>query len=76
MSHYKETQREQENFFKGNFIIIDNNDAKEDVFTQVFKRVKSLANKKIQNKRAQQWIDNELKMRNITKFKRRVVESA
>ncbi len=64
------------NYFKGNFIIIDNNDAKEDVFTQVFKRVKSLANKKIQNKRAQQWIDNELKMRNITKFKRRVVESA
>jgi len=58
------------NFFKGNFIIIDNNDAKEDVFTEVFKRVKSLANKKIQNKRAQQWIDNELKMRNITKFKK------
>ena len=48
------------NFFKGNFIIIDNNDAKEDVFTQVFKRVKSLANKKIQNKRAQQWIKMEL----------------
>ena len=61
------------NYFKGNFIIIDNNDAKEDVFTQVFKRVRSLANKRIQNKRAQQWIDNELKMRNITKFKRRVV---
>ena len=34
------------NYFQGNFIIIDNNDAKEDVFTQVFKRVKSLANKK------------------------------
>ena len=58
------------NYFQGNFIIIDNNDAKEDVFTQVFKRVKSLANKRIQNKRAQQWIDNELKMRNITKFKK------
>ena len=58
------------NYFKGNFIIIDNNDAKEDVFTEVFKRVKSLANKKIQNKRAQQWIDNELKLRNITKFKK------
>ena len=27
-------------------------------------------NKKIQNKRAQQWIDNELKLRNITKFKK------
>ena len=44
------------NYFQGNFIIIDNNDAKEDVFTQVFKRIKKLANKRIQNKRAQQWI--------------------
>jgi len=61
------------NFFKGNFIIIDNNNATEDILTDVFKRVRSLANKRIQNKRAQQWIDNELKMRNITKFKRRVV---
>ena len=61
------------NFFKGNFIIIDNNNATEDILTDVFKRVRSLANRKIQNKRAQQWIDNELKMRNITKFKRRVV---
>jgi shikimate kinase len=61
------------NFFKGNFIIIDNNNATEDILTDVFKRVRSLANKKIQNKRAQQWINNELQMRNITKFKRRVV---
>ena len=60
-------------YFRRNFVVVDNNDAKEDVFTQVFKRVRSLANRKIQNKRAQQWIDNELKMRNITKFKRRVV---
>ena len=48
------------NYFQGNFIIIDNNDAKEDVFTAVFKRVKKLANRKIQNKRAQQWINMEL----------------
>ena len=26
------------NYFQGNFIIIDNNDAKEDVFTQVFSK--------------------------------------
>ena len=45
---------------KNNFIIIDNNDAKEDVFTAVFKRIKKLANRKIQNKRAQQWINMEL----------------
>ena len=48
------------NYFQGNFIIVDNNDAKEDVFTAVFKRIKKLANKKIQNKRAQQWINMEL----------------
>ena len=49
------------NFFNNSFIIVDNNDAKEDVLTQVFKRVKGLANKKIQNKRSQRWIDMELK---------------
>jgi hypothetical protein len=48
------------NFFKGNFIIIDNNNAKEDVLVPVFKRVRALANKKIQNKRSQRWIDMEL----------------
>ena len=48
------------NYFQGNFIIVDNNDAKEDVFTAVFKRIKKLANRKIQNKRAQQWINMEL----------------
>ena len=49
------------NFFKGNFIIVDNNDAGEDIFKEVFKRVKSLANRKIQNGRAKQWIATELK---------------
>ena len=49
------------NFFKANFIIVDNNDAKEDVFTAVFKRVVQMAKKKVTNKRAQQWMDMELK---------------
>ena len=49
------------NFFKQNFIIIDNNDAGEDVFTAVFKRVMQMAKKKVQNKRAKQWMDMELK---------------
>ena len=44
-----------------NFIIIDNNDAGEDVFTAVFKRVVQMAKKKVQNKRAKQWMDMELK---------------
>ena len=73
------------NFFQGNFIIIDNNDAGEDVFTAVFKRVTKLANRKIQNKRAQQWINMELKKKaegeggtlgtgRITRTKRRVAD--
>ena len=73
------------NYFQGNFIIIDNNDAKEDVFTAVFKRVKKLANKKVQNKRAQQWIKMELQKKaegqrgelgtgRITQTRRRVAD--
>ena len=39
------------NFFQGNFIIIDNNDAKEDdIYTAVFKRIVQMAKKKVQNK--------------------------
>ena len=49
------------NFFKQNFIIVDNNDAKEDIFTAVFKRIVQMAKKKVTNKRAQQWMDMELK---------------
>ncbi len=49
------------NFFKGNFIIVDNNDAKEDVFNAVFKRVVKMARKRVTNKRAKQWMDMELK---------------
>ena len=30
------------NYFQGNFIIVDNNDAKEEVFTAVFKRISSI----------------------------------
>ena len=73
------------NYFQGNFIIIDNNDAGEDVFTAVFKRIKKLANKKVQNKRAQQWIKMELQKKaegqrgelgtgRITQTRRRVAD--
>ena len=48
------------NFFKGNFIIIDNNDPDEDMMQQVFKRVRALANRKVRNRRGQQWIKGEL----------------
>ena len=48
------------NFFKGNFIIVDNNDKDEDMMQQVFKRVRALANKKVRNRRGLQWIRGEL----------------
>ena len=49
--------------FKNRFIILDNNDKDEDVIKDVFKRVRSLANKKVTNGIAKQWIANELEMK-------------
>ena len=48
------------NFFGGGMIIVDNNNAKEDVFIQVFKRVQKLVKRKVQNTRAKNWIAMEL----------------
>jgi hypothetical protein len=41
-------------------IIVDNNDAGEDIFKEVWKRVGSLLKKKVTNTRAQNWISTEL----------------
>ena len=49
--------------FKNKFVIVDNNKADEDVITGVFKRVKSLANRKVTNGIAKAWIANELEMK-------------
>ena len=49
--------------FKNKFVIVDNNKADEDVITGVFKRVRSLANKKVQNGIAKAWIAKELEMK-------------
>ena len=56
-----------QNFFKGNFIIVDNNDAQEDVLTSVFKEVRKLLNKKVTNIFANQWVEREMKRRGVTK---------
>ena len=48
------------NIFRGNLIIVDNNDAGEDVFKQVYKRVQGLLRKKVQNTRAKDWMASEL----------------
>ena len=54
------------NFFKGNFIIVDNNDPNEPPHIEVFKRVRNLAKKKVQNTRAKQWIARELELKKRT----------
>ena len=54
------------NFFKGRFIIVDNNDPNEPPHIEVFKRVRNLAKKKVQNTRAKQWIARELELKKRT----------
>ena len=54
------------NFFKGNFIIVDNNDPNEPPHIEVFKRVRNLAKKKVQNSRAKAWIARELELKKRT----------
>jgi len=48
------------NIFRQGFIVVDNNDAGEDIFTNVYKRIKGLLRKKVQNTRAKNWISMEL----------------
>ena len=46
--------------FRGNLIIVDNNDAGEEVLTGIYKRVKGLLRKKVTNTRAKNWMAMEL----------------
>ena len=48
------------NMFRSGLIVVDNNDAGEDVFKEVYKRVKGLLRKKVQNTRAKNWMASEL----------------
>jgi len=50
-------------FFRRNFIVVDNNDADEDVFGKVYKQVMHLAKAKVQNTLGKQWISNEVAKR-------------
>ena len=47
-------------YFRQNFVVVDNNDSEEDVMGPVFKQVRALAKKKVQNKTGQQWMAMEL----------------
>ena len=55
----------QSYFGNKNFIIVDNNDASEDVFRKVFIKIRSIVQEPLQNHIAKKWIDKEkrLKMR-------------
>jgi len=46
--------------FRGNLIIVDNNDAGEDILNGIYKRVKGMLRKKVQNTRAKDWMASEL----------------
>ncbi len=48
------------NMFRQGFIVVDNNDAGEDVFQTVWKRIQGLLRKKVTNTRATNWIAMEL----------------
>ena len=48
------------NMFRKGFIVIDNNNADEDVFQSVWKRIQGLLRKKVTNTRATNWIAMEL----------------
>ena len=48
------------NMFRAGFIVVDNNNAGEDVFNDVWKRVRGLLRKKVQNTRALNWMAAEL----------------
>ena len=48
------------NMFRAGFIVVDNNNAGDDVFNDVWKRVRGLLRKKVQNTRALNWMAAEL----------------
>ena len=54
--------------FRENFIVVDNNDAGEDVFVKVFKQIKGLLRKKVTSPLAKQWVMQQMKDRGITRM--------
>jgi len=51
------------NMFRQGFIVVDNNDANEDIFMVQWKRVQGLLKKKVTNTRAKNWMAMELAKR-------------
>ena len=57
-------------FGASNMIIVDNNDAGEDVFDKVWKRIAMLICKKVSNPIAKRWISQELSRKNANYFQK------
>ena len=54
-------------YFRANFVVVDNNDADEDVMTPVFKQIQGLLKKRVRSPIAKQWVRQEMKRRGITR---------
>ena len=54
-------------FGGSSMIIVDNNDAGEDVFEKVWKRIAMLIRKKVNNPTAKRWIEGQLRMKDRTR---------
>ena len=54
-------------YFRQNFVVVDNNDATEDVMTPVFKQIRGLLRKPVKSPIAKQWVRQEMKRRGITR---------
>ena len=54
-------------YFRQNFVVVDNNDADEDVMTPVFKQIQGLLKKRVRSPIAKQWVRQEMKRRGITR---------
>ena len=54
-------------YFRQNFVVVDNNNSEEDVMTPVFKQIKGLLKKPVKSPIAREWVTQEMKRRGITK---------
>ena len=54
--------------FKENFVVVDNNDAGEDVFVKVLKQIRGLLRKKVTSPLAKQWVMQQMKDRGIKRM--------
>ena len=54
-------------YFRQNFVVVDNNDSEEDVMTPVFKQIKGLLKKPVKSPIAKEWVTQEMKRRGITR---------